>query len=300
MPAASRASRFAFCRSRSADRQPSHRLRPGAASYPPTEYTRDKDGRLVATAKVPAFSHKIPRCEACGGGGTVGNANRERAEFIRVQCELAKTDTEKRGWSFFDGTSDDAAERAVRDENPAVERLRRRERELWTALTGRGVFDGLPAERCTVAGVDPPDLYPSETYTVRRGFVHTVRCRLADWIGGECVECQVNGLNLSDGGLLACPSCSGTGRSLGIGPRVVAAHPVEVVRVTDREPANGGTGWGRPWHWTWSNPAAGDEPRSSDLPPELYDLCGDNYLTEEAADAALSAALIAWARSAAP
>lgn len=97
----------------------------------------------------------------------------ERAEFVRVQCELSAIDR-----------------RPERDPWPASRfaELRRRERELWGYLVRdahdnhAGKLWGLPAEQCTVPGPNAPESYPHDTYIVRRGFVAEVRCPLQAWL----------------------------------------------------------------------------------------------------------------------
>lgn len=151
---------------------------------------------------------------------------------------------------------------------------------------------------------------PCPEAIVRRGFVHTVVCTLADWVGGECERCggsgmserEYHGVTDSDGG---CPTCSGTGRTSGIGPAVVRSHPVEAVRVTDREPFES--------EGTWSWYPVGYEPgfhEESDLPVDVLFLMEGSDITlsergrhihysntRDAAMLALSAACIAWAKA---
>lgn len=61
--------------------------------------------------------------------------------------------------------------------------------------------------------------------TWRRGFVSKVRCSLEQWIGGECNVCEGDG-QFDDG--TPCPCCprSSPGRTLPLGPVIMAAHPV--------------------------------------------------------------------------
>lgn len=68
--------------------------------------------------------------------------------------------------------------------------------------------------------------------TVRRGFIHTVTCTLSDWIGRHCPRCSGEGC--SPHGIADNGSCIDTVK--GIGPAVVAAHPVVTVLLTDVRP----------------------------------------------------------------
>lgn len=76
-----------------------------------------------------------------------------------------------------------------------------------------------------LARVVPPGGHVPSHIRFRRGFVHTVRCTLADWCGGEC-GCFTNE---PDAG---CESCHGTGYTTGIGPAVVRRHPIQRVEFT--------------------------------------------------------------------
>ena len=155
----------------------------------------------------------------------------ERAEFVRVQCELA-------GTPALSETRRDA--------------LRRRERELlgWFVAEDLAVELGLPPHEslyatdwgwiCPGLGVE---LIP------RRGFVAEVFLPLATFAGGPCLWCRGRGREwyadaTGDMGDRECDACGGmfgkirgTGRTPGVAPALFARHPVERVTLTDREPA---------------------------------------------------------------
>lgn len=229
----------------------------------------------------------------------------ELAEFIRVQCELAKVDTGKRGWQFIaDGSSIDAEHRAVRDDNPHIERLQRREMELWntpgfadkfTSLTTCVLPDSKKTQFHLGTGYGPLLTVRRGLLIVRRGFVAEVHCRLADWCGGACL--WIDRRDDHDG----CPHCSGTGRIPGIGESVVAHHPVETVRVTNKAPTETGSGWA----W-WRHTGLDD---TDILPVEVFDRLPDAdavpfahgerlcFSTREDAFTALSTACLLLARS---
>jgi uncharacterized protein (TIGR02996 family) len=143
----------------------------------------------------------------------------------------------------------------------------------------------------------------------RRGFVSEVRCTLAAWCGGECGRCG-SAVGWAIAGQMyggsTCPTCSGTGRTPGIGPAVVAAHPVERVTLTDRAPilapGLGRRAWladdtmldqvpdncrvGLLFRWLSKTPGYADNLRV--------------YESAELALDALSAACLAWARATPP
>lgn len=116
----------------------------------------------------------------------------QRAEFIRVQCELAKTET---AHPMCATSPRDGCERCRQ-----IVDLRRRERELWA----RGEEWFGQHATITPPEVSRPDI---ELHVVRRGFVAAVRCSLQDWCGQS----------------LPFPHLY----TPGVGPEIVAAHPVE-------------------------------------------------------------------------
>lgn len=240
----------------------------------------------------------------------------ERSEFIRVQLEIAEVEPKL----------DHNLKRMVthpRDKCWCVlcgewrrwEQLRRREAELLTAnyqkwcvvppYTTHGLADTLEV-LCT--DLRPYNPAGTARFRFRRGFVSEIRLPLAAWVGGACGRCRGSGTwdrgDDDSGGphVFTCPSCRGTGTLPGVGPRVVACQPVEVVRVSDREPYHGGG------QWSWydeTKVSLGLHPKS-DLPSSVFRLlprseCGEDnhgvyYPTEAAANAALSAALITMAK----
>jgi uncharacterized protein (TIGR02996 family) len=186
----------------------------------------------------------------------------ERAEFIRVQCEVARLPAERRG-GLTVWVSDEAAADAVRADDPRAERLRRREVEL---------LDAHAREWFRVPGLSAPGAGSREALcwwpegdsrgervvmegTPRRGFVEAVTCRTDAWLEH--------------------------------GPAVVASHPFVKVRLTDWHAEREARSHGRPcWHLThWE---------STPL-DALVGACWHN--TEAGALAALSAACVAIGRA---
>ncbi len=227
----------------------------------------------------------------------------ERTEFIRVQCAIAKLDGGIKKYAPYLGPE-------IVTVPPGLPQLRRREQELlaenWTD------WDGLPSDRLirclNLTGENPGD---GIAIRFRRGFVSEVRTTLAAWCGGKCREC--NGVGAGVYGLeeteWACQVCEGTGQVEGIGPDVVKGQPVEVVTLTDREPAKYSAQDGM-WGWYCT---VGEETSPEDmpfwLPPRLFahlsagartaygtPETGRRYKTKAAARAALSAAALGWAK----
>ncbi len=134
-------------------------------------------------------------CGTCLSRATVPNHFAARAEFIRVQCELA-------GLGVTSHIQLDPENPEDRRVGHRLDALRRRERDLW--------ISGLLAH-CKPAGwpelvlhrwEDQPDYTPSgpEAYA-RRGFVEAVTCSAQDWLahGAEIRRCQpVTRVTLTD------------------------------------------------------------------------------------------------------
>lgn len=188
---------------------------------------------------------------------------RARAEFIRVQVELANSRKTRvdRGFLIVDDVSEDA--------------LRERERELLqiTATDGELPF------RLVWAGFDSYTTATGIDWIFSRGFIAKVRGPLAVLVGGECGR---NGC-YSFQPTLNCLNCHGTGRTPGVLPAIAQAHPLEWVEVT---PACN--------HGRLLIEAGEYIPQADgrQIPRELFRA----FDTEHAALAALSRALIAWAR----
>lgn len=107
----------------------------------------------------------------------------ERAEFIRVQVELAKLKAE-----FAPPIGDRHSYGECHDAGTRMMDLRRRERELWGYLPRqngvlRAMSDELPGWAVLLGGQDDGSNlthhYPWAF--VRRGFVEQVTCTAADW-----------------------------------------------------------------------------------------------------------------------
>lgn len=248
------------------------------------------------TAEMDADEHCTSegRCSRCAGSGAAPDGNAERAEFIRVQCDLARLPSLRR-------------QQASPDMRVAV--LRFRERVLWGDYSREWFGD----TALWLPGDDYARGSPHVTgYVVRRGFVDELRLPLAAFLGAECGRCYGTGNNSGRNPPARhdsqCPTCHGTalpGLDLAA---VFGAHPVSRVVLTDREPMPE-TGGGRGWHWTWETnlhlPTAmvtrAGLPRGLMRSPIVSASSGIARLfpTRDAADRALSDALVALGRDAA-
>lgn len=191
----------------------------------------------------------------------------ERAEFVRVQVELARLDTDQRqGECTTPGPEcsdpDCPSGRRARECRP----LQKRGREL---LIRRRLDWFVQAREFTPEALRYDDFIP-----FRRGFVESVRCPIATWLTH--------------------------------GPAVVLAHPVQTVTITDREPkeVRGTCGWWRSYHpiadddlptsiWDLLEGGDGGDGVGGG---GLDDVGWRYYDSRELALSALSSALIRWAK----
>jgi uncharacterized protein (TIGR02996 family) len=165
-----------------------------------------------------------------------------RAEFIRVQCEVARmVEPEKGMCGCIYGSCDKCTYRRkfARHKNS----LRCRERKLWGSWPDEddvrskvhaewqaAVGEGWVILPATYAG-DLGDASPAAL--VHRGFVAAVTCSLADWCGKEC-HC---GNPERPRNYPPCPSCDGSGRVGALGVQLVLAAPITEVHFTDADDA---------------------------------------------------------------
>ena len=206
-----------------------------------------------------------PRCPACDGAGRVDAGRRELAAYIRHHI------------------IGDSLPPHMLDASPDLQ---------WVppirGHTRRERTDGI--EYLNGDGLNL-------TLIFRRGFVAEVRAPLAVLVGGEC-WCRGE---LSPVYSRLCPVCHGTGTTTGILRELVAAHPLEFVGVTDREPHRVNFLSGRV-SWNWYMGTAAD---AANIPLDLFTRMGGHpfqpleHPTREDATAAVSAALLNPAREAA-
>lgn len=217
------------------------------------------------------------------------------ADLIRVQCELAATESYRQRKA-----------------------LAEREREVFARLTGGGLpDDGLPAG-CVVTldaiNLDLGRTYPNPGFPVafvRRGFVDEVRLPLPALTGRVCEGCGGSGLHryyhpVEIEGIDDCPGCVGGDRPGHVGGCVSGmfrSHPVTTVWLTDREPYHN---LSRRCAWAncqWLEARLLADPFR--LPAELFTRLPHkrpgrksvaDYDTPELAQADLSAAGVTWGR----
>lgn len=152
----------------------------------------------------------------------------DRAEFVRVQIELAK-------WEMVPGESFVVAgkyEFCPGGVNLAA--LRRRERELLKDHHPKGQIPNL-SNYSRWAGDWRWLAENGAKWEYRRGFVAHVALPLAAFLS-PCGECKGNGHINGQLLLPACPQCRGTGRLPGLAGRLAGLVPLERVTLTDREP----------------------------------------------------------------
>ncbi len=176
------------------------------------------------------------------------NGESERAEFIRVQVELARPWSADTGecWQCNcarRGTQRTSGKCRCTDRCKA---LRRRERELleyhwqdWFRCLGP--WDDL----APAGGSKFYRGYNEQSFEVRRGFVAEVSLTLADWCGTECSRCKWPAVEIRqffdavaaviEWGRFKknCPRCHGTDRTGARGPALVRACPLERVALTE-------------------------------------------------------------------
>lgn len=212
-------------------------------------HPKEDTPRLMYADWLDENAREVP-CGACGGSGCQdvhehppgsgrfsgayhpcrGTGKAGRAEFIRVQVELAGVKCAR----VMNPCTSPMKSRLMCPNCQRGCALRRRERELLDAHWVE--WWGFPAD---VTSGEPP--------VFRRGFVDEVRCDLAALFGGgPCEFCEGRGNFQRSGSYAECPRCldatgKGTGRTPGIAAELFAAHPVTRVVLTDREPYwNGG------------------------------------------------------------
>jgi hypothetical protein len=122
------------------------------------------------TGMVPCpICHRVSDCYACHGTGEVSNGHAERAEFIRVQCELARLNDDSVMCHHPDAKPGDWCNDSDCLKCGRAAALRHRERELWAAH-GKTWF----GTEFTAAGwVTLED--------VRRGFMESVEMPWSDF-----------------------------------------------------------------------------------------------------------------------
>ena len=227
----------------------------------------------------------------------------ERAEFIRVQAELARLDCHHGP----DAGATPWCKVCVRRHA-----LRRRERELWGYLPERnGVLrqmsDSLPGFVLLLGSDKGNGLTNDYPWcVVRRGFVDSVSLTIAALLGGDCPACEGRGeVDAPDPASgrttgewqTACRTCNGQRTVPGIAAEL-GRLPLTNLAIVDREPECGDDVLPH-----WSHQVTDRDPEPCRLPPELAKLVGvrpgfhRSYPSADAAKLALSRAALSHVRT---
>ncbi len=206
----------------------------------------------------------------------------DRAEFIRVQCELHRwTDPLKCpqcGGSYdmsieMDGHAEGggflpSAELWCHHDHVwhygDIDTLRKRERELFERNKCEWFGSSWAILWLDCEQEDSEGQYPESPHAfVRRGFVEAVRLPVAAFMGGECGRCggrrnamvrhcdravcsvtsRTMGCHCDCSGCIGCTGCDNTGRTPRIATDLFRTQPVTRVEFTDREPFVAGQGF---------------------------------------------------------
>lgn len=205
--------------------------------------------------------NRVSYCFFCQGSGKVSNLFAERAEFIRLMCDIPSGKSVRR-----------------------VRELHNRNHYLWFPT-------GLESSLYKLTGNNP-------SHVITRGFISEVQCPIGWWVGETCGVCDGTGHSFGElwGSQNDCAYCGGLGGTVVNGPVMVKSHPVDRVTLTDRSPVE--SEWG--WWYRQSPPADGDDPHSVP-PDVFHLLgshapSGGRSFTAADTEWHLSNALLTWAR----
>lgn len=190
--------------------------------------------RSLLTAVCAAPADDLPRLIAADWFEE--NGETERAEWIRLQCQIA---------SIGEPTGEDRKE--VDDRWEAYDRMRHRSFEMLCDNSRRWFGERYVPYADSVLGTHRLNtIYGNDAdiqIDVRRGFPDTLAATLAEFMGGACERCRPARERLQYRVLTHtarigdCPDCHGTGKREGLAD--VAARemwPITKVALTDREP----------------------------------------------------------------
>lgn len=235
-------------------------------------------------------------CHACDGTGRVPNGNAERAEFIRLQCELARRPRQVE-WLAQMPVEQWAGGGEEGDLLRRLDALRRRERELLKLAPGwlGWTLNDPHYDPCLDEFYDDIVYGPTRS-SFRRGFVERVWLPLAAFLGEVCGRC---GGAKRPGG---CGLCGNSGRVGGCAGVLCRAQPVMRVELTDRVPMEV-----LPNTWCWGRSYATVIEERHRIPSDVFGRLAPNargceridYPTRAAAVDALSVVLVAHGRKAA-
>lgn len=173
----------------------------------------------------------------------------ERAEFIRIQLELANHPRQVEWLRQMPIEQWSGCE----VEGRLLKRLviaRRRERELFRLSGPAGWWGDLPGAYRSTGDDLRIETANGWSFGVRRGFVASIRCTLAQWCDRPCEY----GYGPLPGRHENCTRCCGTGTTEGHAGEVSLHHPIESVTLTDRRPLASRTAT-QPGYAYWSTGA---------------------------------------------
>lgn len=246
------------------------------------------------------------------------NGEPERAEFVRLQIELAniRCDSCKGKGSYSLHTAGGYGMRDIPCDECTSKSLRRRERELLTNSLGLWFLRGSGSLTWATALTQEEFDRPREAYNpcqlVERGFVSALNADFDTLYGGECERCEEYRQRRRYDPTIGnpghkCKECHGPG----ILPQLVRAEcaAVERVVVSDKRPMQGGGGW----FWGGAVGQSVNHPNYLPMGPlidederkgvgQIWQATRSGktpiiYRSESAAFAALSDALLKWAWS---
>jgi hypothetical protein len=211
----------------------------------------------------PGEAHAL--CARCQGRGTIPANHGEQAEFIRVQCRVARCKpcggTGERHEKNWHGAWD-----SWKCSDCATDR--ERERELFDRNLGYDLRDRLPFMRHTI---NPETYYGwgDRCCLYRRGFIEAVTMPTGLFLGGEACRCRGSGRC----GDATCGVC--LGYTKGTVAQLFSSQPVTEVCLAETEPRTGwipmGTTRGEPSDVVWTK-CEGYRHDNDDLPPQLFEL----------------------------
>lgn len=174
----------------------------------------------------------LPDAGTQGGMKWRDNGYAERAEFIRLQVQIATPWTTAESphgecWQCYCARNGHQHTNGRCKCSDGWKDLRRREKEILATNVSRWI-DG---PHNPLLGMRPDQI------EWRGGFPAKVRCSFREWFGDVCPTCQ-------GGNPLFCSgACEGTGRVNALGLRIVACCPIEEFKATDDMQSNTILAW---------------------------------------------------------
>jgi uncharacterized protein (TIGR02996 family) len=193
-----------------------------------------------------------------------------RAEFIRVQCELAR--------GVFPCECTCEYEHGIGCPAGRKIDLRRREREVegWADEWARAILPPLASYWMPRRILDSNPELTNPVFAYHRGFVAEVTLPCAAWVGRECPDCLDRYYGQHGRWWEHCLSCHGSGQVDDGGGSLVEVTPLEWVDLADKRPFRS-TIIERSVCWVRIREGGlgGGGIPNHGIPPELFDLLED-------------------------